>query len=911
MESSGTEPGGVANIQAICQVSYRRAVELLEAASGSFERAVDCHLRFQQNHESDAIEALSLPVEIEVVDMTKDDKETVSRPPAKKSRKDFAPGEKEKARPSSPKPTQGKDRAPRQISKSMSKQAKIQSFFYAKSGTLRPCKLPKDSCGTSSDRASTQSTHATAPASQRKRERSNLVHDKRLSTESKVDTERAKDPRLSYARLAKAFSQMTDTTKRNEKLNILKTVLRDIIEAVGGIYGEDDFQARAHDARVLTSVLELLSGKISLGETVAPAPLQISGAAVSGALQAITGVSKNRLREVYQRTGDLGDVAAEFFDPAQSVKNFFLSRRKPNEEGSAESNGATVDWVHGMLLSIATVPQGAGSQKERHSLLVKLMRMASSKDEIRFLVRSLISNLRVGATVKSILASLAMAVQEAQMQRLCGPQDPVIQTLQKVYDVFPRISPIANALLCGGISCAMKKCSISLGIPIQPMLANPAHSLSEVETFMTKKNITSSTVFAEWKYDGMRCQAHGDGAAVKLFSRHLRDSTFQFPDAIEQILEARRNSSVESFIIDAEIVGISTDCKTEAEVRLLPFQILSTRRGTKSIAANSSSASIVQVRVFAFDLMYLNGTSLLEKPLVERIKLLRESFQETKGFSYASSIELPSYDEVKISEYLQKAVEGGAEGLMMKLSGRTVNDGENECRDSIRCAYEAGTRSQTWLKVKRDYVKQFADTIDVVPIGAWFGNGRKAQKGFLSPILLAVYDEDDGVFRSISRCMSFTDAMYQAVKEFYFNGTPYPSSLGLAENDKNDAEEIGEGEESGHESDNDGEKEIQNEQGLEDAERLNCFPCRPSSEVYVTNESPTIWFKPKEVWEVSFADLTMSRVHTAAAGLLDEEGRGIALRFPRFIRRRPDKSVEQATTCRQVAELFAKQFKQR
>ena len=103
---------------------------------------------------------------------------------------------------------------------------------------------------------------------------------------------------------------------------------------------------------------------------------------------------------------------------------------------------------------------------------------------------------------------------------------------------------------------------------------------------------------------------------------------------------------------------------------------------------------------------------------------------------------------------------------------------------------------------------------------------------------------------------------------------------------------------------NDGEGECSGE------DRVNCYPTRPSSAVYITNENPSVWFKPSEVWEVSFADLTLSRVHTAAAGLVsDEQGRGVALRFPRFIRRRLDKTVEMATTTIQIAELFGNQSK--
>ena len=234
------------------------------------------------------------------------------------------------------------------------------------------------------------------------------------------------------------------------------------------------------------------------------------------------------------------------------------------------------------------------------------------------------------------------------------------------------------------------------------------------------------------------------------------------------------------------------------------------------------------------------------------------------------------------------------------------------------------------MKVKRDYIKGFADTIDVVPIGAWFGSGRKAEKSFLSPILFAVYDEEDGVLRSISRCMSFTDAMYEAIREFYFNGTPYPAGVGMTkdESKKKAVNSFGSVEALKENTDVDAvsDDEMMTTFGetLDEQEALHgdnhndsdfvgvhCYSSRPPSSVYVTNESPPIWFKPSEVWEVSFADLTLSRTHTAASGLVeDAKQRGVALRFPRFIRRRPDKRFEQATTSNQIAQLFSKQFKQ-
>lgn len=188
-------------------------------------------------------------------------------------------------------------------------------------------------------------------------------------------------------------------------------------------------------------------------------------------------------------------------------------------------------------------------------------------------------------------------------------------------------------------------------------------------------------------------------------------------------------------------------------------------------------------------------------------------------------------------------------------------------------------------------------------------------------MLFAVYDDEEDLYRSISRCMSFTDAMYEAMREFYFRGTPYPTNVGIEETDVN----INQGTEvkqeldtleKEEESESDGEEEEGQESSTisycdEDSSLVNCFASRPSSAYVVTNESPPIWFKPMEVFEVSFADMSLSRQHTAGAGLVDDpDGRGVALRFPRFKRRRPDKKPSQCTTSFEIAQLFAQQSKQ-
>ena len=412
----------------------------------------------------------------------------------------------------------------------------------------------------------------------------------------------------------------------------------------------------------------------------------------------------------------------------------------------------------------------------------------------------------------------------------------------------------------------------------------------------------------------MRCQAHFDGSTMKLFSRHMLDITDHFPDVVKSILEAFSQANYSeatssSFIIDSEIVAIEGD-------KFLPFQDLSTRRKKNDSLAEDD----VKVKVFVFDLMYINGASLVDEPLYKRKEALVKSFRKTDKFDFVESKTLTTYDEETIKSYLEYAVSNGTEGLMLKQLGREEKDDEAMLStEKCPCSYEAGTRSRTWLKMKRDYVAGYADTIDVVPIGAWYGNGRKAQKSFLSPVLLAVYDDEEDVFRSISRCMSFTDKMYHSMKQYYFFGKPYPDDADKTTAKKSGEESTGESKvqdvmniesrDSDEEEQEEASKMDADGEPVGDGEYVNCFPSRPSPLYISTNEEASIWFKPMEVFEVSFADLTLSRTHTAAAGMVDEEGRGVGLRFPRFKRRRPDKRPEQATTCSEIAKLFSMQTK--
>ncbi|EGS22379.1 DNA ligase-like protein [Thermochaetoides thermophila DSM 1495] len=652
-----------------------------------------------------------------------------------------------------------------------------------------------------------------------------------------------------YALLTRCFTLVNNTQSRIKIVDTLTNTLRLLIE------GDPD--------SLLPAVW--LSTNAIAPPWVQGMELGIGGAAISKALKTACGLDNRALKALYDKVGDAGDVAFE----AKKKGGFTFRKPKP----------LTIKGVYQSLVKIAKA-QGPGSGETKQRIVDRLLQDARGGEESRAFLLSIPPN-----------ASYNVPYTQEELRKLKKDSLAAIyaktETLLKtLFARHPDYNALIPALLNHGISSAdilLEKCGLTLHTPLRPMLGSITRDLAEVLS-----RLEGRAFACEYKYDGQRAQVHcsSDGH-VSIYSRHLENITGQYPDLVALIPQIKEDE-VEGFILEGEVVAV--DKVTGA---LMPFQTLA-GRGRKDVDLSKVK---VDVCLFAFDLMYLNGKALLEEPFRRRRELLRTKFKEVPGkFTWVKSQDATSEDAEAIQEFFKKAVEDKCEGIMVKLldpepgadlTNAALGNDEDPAlpdpdstpspskkgskpslaekkprRKPLLSTYQPDKRLESWLKVKKDYTASHSDTLDLVPIAAWHGQGRKAR--WWSPILLAVRNDETGALEAVCKCMSgFTDAFYRAMREFY-----------------DDGEVTG--------------------------ERKNTHPRRPGWIEY-SGPEPDVWFEPCEVWEVAFADVTVSPTYTAGMGMAVED-RGLSLRFPRFLRKREDKGVEEASSSEVLVRIWRKQM---
>ncbi|KAM6451917.1 DNA ligase 1 isoform 1-T3 [Liasis olivaceus] len=544
------------------------------------------------------------------------------------------------------------------------------------------------------------------------------------------------------------------------------------------------------------------------------------------ALAQATGRQLDQIKAEAAEKGDLGLVA----ENSRTTQGTVFA---PPKLGAAA--------VFGKLQAIGHM---AGSSSMNKKIdIIKSLFVACRHSEARYVARSLEGKLRIGLAEQSVVSALAQAASLTPPGQKFPPDvldaakgksaearkawlDERALIVKQAFCELPNYDIIIPVLLEHGVESLPQHCKITPGIPLKPMLAHPTKGIGEV-----LKRFEEAAFTCEYKYDGERAQIHIlENGEVHIYSRNQENNTTKYPDIVTRIPKVKI-STVKSCILDAEAVAWDPVSK-----QILPFQVLTTRKRKDVDAAEIR----VQVCVYAFDMLYLNGMSLVQKPLSQRRTLLHNSFTEVEGqFLFATSMDTSNTDE--IAEFLERSIKDSCEGLMVKTL-------------EVDATYEIAKRSHNWLKLKKDYLEGVGDTLDLVVIGAYLGKGKRA--GTYGGFLLACYDEESEEFQSICKIgTGFTDEdlekLHLSLKDCV---TPQP---------------------------------------------------RPYYRWGGTAE-PDHWLEAQHVWEVKCADLSISPIHRAASGLVDEE-KGISLRFPRFLRIRDDKKPEEATSSAQVAELYRKQ----
>lgn len=580
--------------------------------------------------------------------------------------------------------------------------------------------------------------------------------------------------------------------------------------------------------------------------------LGIGESLIMKAVSGSTGRSLQQIKADQMEIGDLGLVAA-------------MSRSK--QPTMFKPKALTVEGVRKGLMAIATV-EGQGAQGRKVDGIKKLLSAADAESagkqidvkkdkggpsEAKFIVRTLEGKMRLGLAEKTVVVAVAQAVLFHEMS-LEGKTPSTADLanaeaiLKTVYSELPSYEVIIPAMLEHGITKLRENCRLQPGVPLKPMLAKPTKSITEVLDRFEGKDFT-----CEYKYDGERAQIHFVSHDADLKLATAAPSAGKSERGVSNIFS--RNSEDLSKKYPDILAKLPSWVKQGTKSFVLDCETVAWDTEEKKVlpfqqlmTRKRKDVKVedvkVKVCVFAFDILYLNGEALVTKSFRERREHLREAFTEIEGeFAFAKYGNSNVLDEIQI--LLEDSVKSGCEGLMVKML------------DGPESYYEPSKRSQNWLKVKKDYLAGVGDSLDLVVLGAYYGKGKRTS--WYGAFLLACYNPVTEKYETICNIgTGFSEAILETLHTTL-------SDIVI--------------------------------------DRPKPFYTHSSG----NKDQPDVWFEPRHVWEVKTADLTLSPRYRAAADEVSGGGKGISLRFPRFIKERDDKKPDEASTAKMIAEMYQRQ----
>jgi len=539
--------------------------------------------------------------------------------------------------------------------------------------------------------------------------------------------------------------------------------------------------------------------------------------------QIITYLSLGSLRPPYESTQfgiaakSMKHVLAGIFDTTASAIS-----RKAHELGDLGMVAATGTWEPTEELTVIDVYErlctleevsGTGSQDIKAEL-VKTLLLDLEPQSAQMVVRIILGKLRLGFSDMTIIDALSWM--------LVGDKS-IRKEIENKYNLCADLGRIAFILRDKGQE-GLDDVSVVVGIPIR---------LAAAERLPSAQDILDKIgpCVAQPKLDGFRLQIHdirrnGD-RDIWFFSRNLKNMSAMFPE----LVDAFATYDFDSIIVEGEALAYNPKTQT-----YLPFQETVKRKRKHGV---EEIVSELPLRLFLFDILYLDGELLIDWTQKKRYQLLQKLFSSSHDQTVSVIDERPINTAPELEAYFEECMADGLEGLVLKRPD---------------AHYQPGKRNFNWIKLKR-IEGLLEDTLDCVVLGYYFGTGKRAAFG-IGAFLVGVYDPKRDAFETVAKVgTGLSDVEWKELKK------------------KCDEDAV---------------------------------PEQPHNVICAKELYPDVWVYPKIVVTVRADEITRSPLHSAGK---TKDTEGFALRFPRFIHYRTDKSADEATTVTELKRLLEDQQK--
>lgn len=423
---------------------------------------------------------------------------------------------------------------------------------------------------------------------------------------------------------------------------------------------------------------------------------------VAQAVAMAYGSSKDEVIKAYRRLGNMGLAAQEL-------------AKKHHHVGEPD-----VTKVFNELHKIAKFV-GKGTVEQKVTTLSDILK---SLDPVsaKHVVNIPLGTLRLGIGDPTVMDALSIAKTGKKDLRLL---------IEDAYNKTSDLGYVAEEFFKHGAK-GLEHVKLIVGKPVRPALAERLPNAEEAVKRL------GDTFAAEPKFDGFRIAVHKNGEKVELFSRNLENMTHAFPDLVEAI---KLEVHAKSVILEGEAIAFNPTTN-----EFLPFQETTKRRRKYDVI---EMAKKLPLALFTFDVLYLNGQDITQKPHRERRKLLEGILHKNNAIVRLAE-ERIIHTPKEILKFFNEAISEGLEGLMLK---------------KLDSPYKAGGRGFHWIKFKRSSSGELNDTVDCVLLGVFAGKGKRTDFG-VGGLLIGVYDQKNDSFCSISRLgTGLTDEEFRHVNE--------------------------------------------------------------------------------------------------------------------------------------------------